>query len=178
MFDERAKVRMYTVKPADLFKYDRLRKRTPSQKVVMGESAREHVQGLIDSGNLIIPDDVQVTWHWCHLIAFSMLPTEKAQQKRNLVCATAACNGHMANVEAAVKMFIYETERSLGLEVTATHVGGLHVAKRIRYRVYERRSGMLFTEYFDALTGVLSDYGDFETIYARLMAEYRKATSR
>lgn len=176
-FDEQAKTRRYTVKLADLREYDRRRKRVPTQYQVMDESAREHVQRLIDSGHLIIPDDVLVTWHWCHLIAFSMLPTEKAQQKRNLVCGTAACNGHMANIEAAVKMFVYETERPLALEVTATHVVSTQVAKRIRYRVHERRSGMLFTEYFDALTDVRSDFGDFETVYTRLMAEYKNITA-
>ena len=87
--DETYKVRKYTVKPADLHDYDRPRKRRPEQNQVMGESAAKHVQRLIDSGNLLIPDDVRVAWQWCHLIAYTMLPVEKSQQKRNLVCGTA-----------------------------------------------------------------------------------------
>ena len=75
-------------------------------------------------------------------------------------------------------MFIDEVKRPLSLEVTATLVADTQVAKRIRYRVFEHRSGMVFTEYFDALTDVFSDFGDFEAIYARLTATYQEFTAR
>ncbi len=78
----------------------------------------------------------------------------------------------MANVESAVKQFIYDTGCTLSLEVTAETVADTRVAKRIRYRVHEKKSGMLFTEYFDALTDVASDYGDLLAVHSRLMATY------
>jgi len=156
-------------------KSQKQRPRIPNQIGVMGESARNHVSRLIDSDLITVPDDVNVQWHWCHLVAFTMLPTRRAQSKRNLVVATAACNGHMANIEAAVKSFIYETGCTVSLEVTATHLVDSQLAQKIRYSVWEPKSGALYTEYFDALTAVKSDYADYEKIYEELMNEYEHA---
>lgn len=154
------------------------RPRKPTQIQVMGESARDHVQALVDQELLTVPDDVNVQWHWCHLVAFTMLPSKRAQAQRNLVVGTAACNGHMANIEAAVKLFIYETKRTVSLEITATHLADSHLASRIRYQVYEQKSQMLFREYFDVLTAVKSDYADFEKVYEKLMSEYQQACNK
>jgi len=149
------------------------RPRLPSQSQIMGESAAAHAQRLIDEGLLFVPHDSVVQWHWCHLVAFTMLPSNRAQVKRNLIVGSAACNGHMANIEAAVKLFIYETRRPVSLEVTATIIANTHLGSRIRYRMLEPRSQTLFTDYFDALTEIRSDYADFENIHAKLMTDFR-----
>jgi len=179
--DYRAKEMKARISPKMLEEFDKSQKkrpRVPSQIEVMGESARDHVSSLIDRELVTVPDDVNVQWHWCHLVAFTMLPTNRAQAKRNLVVGTAACNGHMANIEAAVKSFVYESGRTVSLEVTATHLADTQLAKRIRYRVWEPKSGALYTEYFDALTAVKSDYADFEKIYEKLMNEYNNACNK
>ncbi len=159
-------------------KSQKKRPRKPTQKKVMGESARDHVASLENQGLLTVPDNVNVQWHWCHLIAFTMLPSKRAQDKRNLVVGTAACNGHMANIEASVKSFIYEVKRPVSLEVKVTHLADSHLASRIRYSVWEPKSQMLYTEYFDALTAVKSDYADYANIYEKLMAEYQQACNK
>lgn len=176
--NERAKVKRNTISFQDLVTNNKIdRMRTPSQNNVMGESASEHVQSLIRDGILVLENQDQISWHWCHLVAFSMLPTEKAQKSPNLVCATAACNGHMANIEAAVKKFIYEFKRPLSLEVTATKYLNTHVALKIRYRIYDKNgSGLSHIEYFDALTDVKTDIADFETIYQRLLKNFEETT--
>ena len=175
--NQRAKVKNNTIAIKDLVAYNKKRKRNPSQFQVMGESAKTHVESLIKQGKLIIESQEPISWHWCHLIAFSMLPTEKAQKKNNLVCGTAACNGHMTNIEAAVKKFIYEFRRPLGLEITATIYVNTHLAKRIRYRIFDKKgSKFSHTEYFDALTDVKSDTGDYEAIYNRMIIAFKETT--
>jgi hypothetical protein len=175
---ERCKVKQNTITLKDLTTYNAKRKRLPSQNKVMGESARNHICSLIMKGDLVIKNEAPISWHWCHLIAFSLLSTEKAQKKNNLVCGTAACNGHMTNIETAVKKFIYEFKRPLALEVTATTYGLTHVAKRIRYRIYDKKGSQLsYSEYFDTLTDVKSDTADYETIYNRMVNFFNKKGS-
>lgn len=177
MLDERAKVMNARITPEMLNEFDKptkIRPRSPNQRQVMGESAAEHAQMLIEKGTLVVPPDSPAQWHWCHLVAFTMLPTHRAQARRNLIVGTAACNGHMANIEAAVKMFIYETHRAVSLEVTATIIADTHLGRRIRYQIVEPKSNFLYREYFDALTDVKTDNADFENIYEKLMSEYRE----
>lgn len=167
----RAKVKQNTISINDLKLYDRSnRKRTPSQNQVMGESAKVHVEKIIKQGILNSEINLsEVEWHWCHLVSFRMLPTHKAQSKRNLICATSACNGHMANIESAVKRFIYEFKRPLGLEVTATFFADTQVAELIRYRVYDKKGSLLaHSENFNALTHVKTDANDHFAIYERM----------
>jgi hypothetical protein len=178
---ERAKVMKARITPEMLDEFDKsskARPRRPSQLQVMGESAASHAQRLINSGLLVIPPNSSVQWHWCHLIAFSMLPSNRAQATRNLIVGSAACNGHMANIEAAIKLFIYETNRPISLEVTATIVAETHLGKRIRFSIWEPKSKTLFTDYFDALTEVHSDYADFENIHSKLMSDFEKNIKR
>ena len=176
--EERAKIVKARLDIDLLKQYDRTRKlrpRRPSQQQVMGESAREHIDKLIRKG-LLSPDyNEKIAWHWCHLVAFSMLPNERAQRKGNLVCGTSAFNGQMLNIELAVKNFIYETKAKVSLEVTATYVYNTHLALRMRYQIYEKKSGMLYREYFDALTGAFSEAGDFQSIYEKMIFLYRQA---
>lgn len=173
LFSEQAITQNRTIKLDDLSQYDKKRIRYPSQNNVMGESAQKHIQQSIDSGEVIIENLVPVCWHWCHLVAFSMLPTSKAQIKRNLVCGTAACNGHMANIEAAVKKFIYTYKRPLSLEVTATVLQNTHIARRIRYRIYDGKgSKMCHSEYYDALTDIKTDASEQDNIYNRLINSF------
>lgn len=173
---ERAKIVRARITPEMLADFDkplRLRPRNLRQSQVMGESAKSHVQRLIDNGSLIVPRDSSVQWHWCHLVAFTMLPEHRCQVRRNLFAGTSACNGHMANIEAAIKMFIYETQRPVSLEVTVTVLADTHIGRRIRYQMWEQKSGTLHREYFDALTETRSDYSDFELIHQRLMDQYQ-----
>ena len=177
MLGERAKIMKARITLEMLNEFDKptkKRPRKPNQKQVMGESAAEHAQRLIKKGTLIVPTDSPAQWHWCHLVAFTMLPTKRAQARRNLIAGTAACNGHMANIEAAIKMLIYETGRAVSLEVTATIIADTHLGRRIRYQVVEPKSGFLHREYFDALTDVKSDHADFENIYDKLMSKYKE----
>lgn len=176
VFSERAKMKQNTITIDSLKLTDLNRKRTPSQLQVMKESATNHSLKLIEEGVLIIPDKIKsnVSWHWCHLISFRMLPTEKAQKKNNLFCGTAACNGHMTNIEAAVKRFIYEFKRPLSLEVTVTTYRDTEVARRIRYSVYDKKgSKELHCEYFDALTTSKTDVLDYESIYNRMLKSFK-----
>jgi hypothetical protein len=177
---ERAKVVQAKITPAMLDEFDlpaRLRPRKPRQFEVMGESARDHAQRLVANGQLVVPPDSQVQWHWCHLVAFSMLPTHRAQVKRNLFVGTAACNGHMANIEYSLKRLIREMQRPLSIEVTVTVLADTHIGRRIRYQVSEPRSMMLHREYFDALTEVRSDVSDLDLTYEKLRASYEEALS-
>lgn len=172
--NKRAKVKQNTITLKDLITNNKKRKRNPSQNQVMGESAKNHANTLLEKGLLVIENSEPISWHWCHLIAFSMLPSDKSQKKNNLVCGTAACNGHMANIEAAVKMFIYGFKRPLALEVTATVYVDTHIAKRIRYRIFDiKGSKMSHSEYFDALTDNKSDCGDYEVIYNRMKDKFK-----
>ncbi|EOA6545556.1 TPA: hypothetical protein ACGU7E_004663 [Vibrio vulnificus] len=174
---ETSKTMKARITPAMIKEFNKsakVRPRRPDQKQVMGESAAQHVKKLIDGGYLIVPKEAVVQWQWCHLVAFSMLPAKRAQAKKNMIAGTAACNGHMANIEAAVKMFIQETGRAVSLEVTSTVVYGSQLGRRIRYQVVEPKSGLLFREYFDALTDVKTDYADFGKMYDKLMAKYNR----
>lgn len=182
LLGERAKIMNARITPAQLSEYDKpcsLRPRQPNQASVMGESASNHVKKLIDKGILVVPEQSVVVWHWCHLIAFTMLPSNRAQTKRNLFVGSHACNGHMANIETAVKAFIFETKRPVSLEVTVTTAQESQLGLRIRYQIYEQKSQTLHREYFDALTETLSDYADYEIIYKKLMEKfYSRTTSR
>lgn len=178
---ERAKIFTAKITPAMLGEYDlpaKLRPRIPRQYEVMGESAKSHAQRLVESGQLVVPADSQVQWHWCHLVAFSMLPTTRAQVKRNLFAGTAACNGHMANIESAVKRLIREAQCQVSLEVTVTVLADTHIGRRIRYQVWDPRSMMLHREYFDALTETRSDVSDLDLTYAKLRANYDEAVAK
>lgn len=174
LFNEGVKRKQNTIGINDLILYNISgRKRSIFQNKVMGESANVHAQKLIDQGILKPENNSQMNWHWCHLVAFSMLHEEKAQRKNNLVCGTAACNGHMANIEAAVKEFIYNYKRLLGLEVTATTYANTSLALRIRYRIYDKKgSRLVHTEYFDPLSLLKSDIQDCIGIYQRLLKSF------
>lgn len=176
-FNEWSKVKQNTIGLNDLSLYNvNGRKRHFSQQQVMKESANAHAQKLIDAGILKVPSELAPTiqWHWCHLVAFRMLDSEKAQKKNNLFCGTSACNGHMTNIESAVKRFIYEFKRPLGLEVTVTMYKDSFVARRVRYRVYDKKGSQLcHTEYFDALTDIKTDTLDHFTIYNRLVDAFK-----
>lgn len=183
MFDDdnflnvRAKTKQNTITLKDLEIHDVFgRKRSPLQNQIMKESAKEHAQKLIDKGILKIPIEIEskIQWHWCHMVSFRMLPTEKAQKRNNLFCGTSASNGHMTNIEAAVKKFIKEFKRPLGLEITVTTYKDSLVAKRIRYLVYDKKgSKASHAEYFDALTDTKTDVLDFFTVYNRLVEKFK-----
>jgi len=170
----RVKAKRYTITYKELLSLKGIkRKRKPLQNQIMRESARQHADKLLNKGVLAIQSDCPIEWHWCHLIGFSLLPTEKAQTKSNLICGTSACNGHMINVETAIKRFIYENKRPLGIEVTAEHYYNTHLAIRIRYRIYDKKgSRYTHSEYFDALTDVFTDVSDYEPIYDRMNKEF------
>ena len=174
--NQRAIVKQNTIGIKDLNLFDiNGRKRHLSQNQVMGESANAHAQRQIDAGVLKINPLIvsKIQWHWCHLIAFRMLPSEKSQKKNNLVCATSACNGHMTNIESAVKRFIYEFKRPLGLEVTATTYVNTSLARGIRYNVFDKKgSRMSYTEYFDALTDTKTDTLDHYSLYDKLVKDF------
>ena len=143
------------------------RQRTPAQKTVMGESARDHAARLIESGLLICEAD-EVEWHWNHLIAFSLLPTKRAQTKRNLFCGTAATNGQMANIETAVRAWVMEMGRPLGVEVTCTCLRESHLGLRLRYRLYDKKTGGLHSEYYNPLSPQSSAFDDVDAVYDRM----------
>jgi hypothetical protein len=155
----------------------RLRPRLPCQNDVMGQSAKNHAHDLIVAGRLFVPSDAQIQWHWCHLVAFTMLPTKRAQVKRNLFACTSACNGHMANIEYSVKRLITETKKALSVEVTVSVLEETHIGHRIRYEVSDTKSGLFHREYFDALTEVRSDVADLQQIYEKLRSAYDLAES-
>jgi hypothetical protein len=172
--NERAKVQEYTVDLKKLKEFDKKRPRKPDQRGVMGESAREHAQRLIELGRVRVEPGTPVTWHWCHLLAFSFLPTHRAQTKRNLICGTAAFNGQMANAEAAIKAYVYEFGRPLALEVTAAHLADTHFGLRFRYRIHDRKSGLTHTEYYDPYTDVLGDFAELKVVYDRLVTRLHR----
>jgi hypothetical protein len=177
LFEERTKKKTNTITYKDLQMFDvRGRKRIPSQNSVMGMSAQEHINDIEKKGLLKFGiDKSTVAWHWCHLISFSMLNTDRAQTKRNLVCGTSALNGQMANIEWAVKEFIKEYKRPLGLEVTATIYAGTEIAKRISYLIFDKMGSHLsHKEYFDALTHLKSDANDHLAIYERMKNLFEK----
>lgn len=145
----------------------RLRKRLPTQASVMGETAQNHAKKLIAAGRLVC-DINTVSWHWCHLIAFSLLPTQRAQTKRNLFCGTAAANGQMANIETAVRAWVFETKKPLGVEITCSYLADSHLGLRLRYRLYNRRSGGLHSEYYDPLSLQHSEFDDLDAVYDRM----------
>jgi hypothetical protein len=170
--NECTKERRYSVDSKKLAAFDHRRRRYPAACAVMGESATAHAKRLIDAGALALSPGTAVAWHWCHLIAFSFLPTGRAQAKRNLICGTSAFNGQMASIEAALKMFVYQFDRPLSLEVTATCLANTHFGLRLRYRISDRYSGESHTEYFDPYGAAQGDYSDCSVVYERLVASF------
>ena len=162
----------YSVDRKKLAVFDRRRWRYPAARTVMGESATAHAQQLIDAGVLMLSPGTAVAWHWCHLIAFSFLPTKRAQAKRNLICGTSAFNGQMASIEAGVKMFVYQFDRPLSLEVTATCLANTHFGLRLRYRISDRYSGESHAEYCDPYGAAQGDYSDCAVVYEKLLARF------
>jgi hypothetical protein len=161
------------IKYENLLKYDvKGRKREPDQYTVMGESAKRHAGKCIDAELISIKDDVNVDWHWCHLIAFNMLPSDKAQVKKNLVCGTSAFNGQMMNVESAVKDFIYKYEHQLRIEVTVEIVVDTHLANHLRYRIFDYKTKLIYDEIYNPLTITFSDILDKETILQRMVKRF------
>ncbi len=167
----RAKEKKYTVTPRELSSLPTLkRKRHPSQNQIMGESASEHAKKSINNGILKIRSDGEISWHWCHLIAYSLIPTKSAQKKNNLICGTSVCNGQMINIETAIKRFVLTYKRPLGLEVMSQYYNNTHIATRIRYRIFDKKGSMMsHSEYFDALTVVKADLSEYEPIYNRML---------
>ncbi|GAB3531379.1 hypothetical protein [Photobacterium alginatilyticum] len=149
------------------------RKRTKSQNDVMGISANAHINTLIECSDLIVTGPHENKWNWCHLIAFSMLSEKKAQTSGNLVVGSVQCNGQMLNMENAVKQFIVDTRTTITITVTATLVVGSDVAETIKYNIYEPISKMNFTKYFDAFTGITSDFRECKAIYDEIMHKYQ-----
>lgn len=170
--NQRTKELRYSVDRRKLGEFDHRRQRYPAARAVMGESATAHAKRLIDAGALLLSSELPVAWHWCHLLAFSFLPTGRAQTKRNLICGTSAFNGQMASIEAAVKMFVYQFDRPLSLEVTATCLANTHFALRLRYRISDRSSGESHTEYCDPYGAAQGDYSDCSVVYERLVARF------
>jgi hypothetical protein len=171
--DEGAKIVKYTVTLEKLRQFDIRRPRYPTQRQVMGESAAQHAAALIADGRLTIRPGTPVSWHWCHLVGFSFQPPHRAQQKGNLICGTAAFNGQMASVEAAIRAFVYEHNRPLAVEFTVSYLRRTHFGIRLRYRIYDRKSGMSHSEYYDATTDTLGDFSDYETVYKRLLQSFQ-----
>jgi hypothetical protein len=94
------------------------------------------------------------------LLAFSFLPANRAQTKQNLISGTSAFNGQMASIEAAVRTFVYQFRRPLGLKVTATCFADTNFGLRLRYQVFDKLSGESHTEYFDPYGAAQGDYSD------------------
>ncbi len=170
--DERTKELQYTIDLKKLAEFDHRRPRSPATRSIMGESAAGHAQRLINAGSLMLSSETVVAWHWCHLLAFSFLPTKRAQARQNLICGTSTFNGQMANIEAAVKMFVYQFSRPLSLEVTASCLANTHFGLRLRYRIFDRRSGWGHTEYCDPYTAAPGDYSDYPVVYERLVTRF------
>jgi hypothetical protein len=164
----------YTVDLKKLAEFDRRRQRYPTSRSVMGGSASEYVEQLINDGLVLLKSETTLAWHWCHLLAFSLLPARRAQTKRNLICGTSAFNGQMASMEAAVKTFVYELTRPLALEITATCLANTHFGLRLRYRIFDRYSGESHTEYFDPFGAAQGDYSDYPALYDRLLERFAK----
>jgi len=171
---ERAKVMRVTLtiqKLEELGAYSS-RKRLPTQLAVMGESAQDHAQKLTGAGRLVRKSG-NATWHWCHLIAFSMLPAQRAQSKQNLFCGTSAANGQMANIETCVRAWVSENKKPLGIEVTCSYLADSHLGLRLRYRLHNRKSDMSHTEYYDPLSVQQSEYDDLDAAFDRMSANLR-----
>jgi len=170
ILDERAKIMQYTITRDKLEALGPtgLRKRTPSQATVMGGSADDHAAQLIESGRLEIPNGERVSWHWIHLIAFSFLPTNRAQIKRNIICGTSAANGQMANIETSVKAWVYENNMPLQIEVTCSYLVDSHIGLRLRYRLYSPKTQGGHSEYYDCLSPQYSAFDDLDAVYDRM----------
>jgi hypothetical protein len=173
--NERTKIVRYTVNRKRLAELNHSkRQRYPAAYAIMGGSASEHVQKLIDQGRLRLRAEGPIAWHWCHLLAFSFLPANRAQTARNLICGTSAFNGQMASIEAAVKTFVYQFRRPLALEITATCLADTDLGLRLRYQVFDKRSGESHTEYFDPSGAAQGDYSDVSVLYERLIKRFAK----
>ncbi|MCW9133894.1 hypothetical protein OF830_23975 [Bacillus paramycoides] len=168
LFDEGCKEVEYTINSQDLKKYESsFRKRTPSQIEVMGESAVKHLHLNSDKFTTTMPIS-NMQWHWCHLIAFSMLPTEQAQTSNNLVCGSDAFNGQMMNMEKAVKEFIHKHQMDLKLTITALTIPDTHIAKRLRYRIQCEETGRSHSEYYNAFTLSTADIVEKTVLFNNL----------
>ena len=169
IFDERSKTMRVRLTPENLRALSKeSRKRSPNQNQVMGESAVHHIRPLINSGFVSAPRSV--SWQWCHLVAFSMLPTHRAQVKRNLICGTAAVNGQMANIENALTAWILENDTPLSLEVTCNYLINTHFGLRMRYQISNKKTMGLHSEYYDPYSAQYSDIVDLDQLYDRLCA--------
>lgn len=176
--DERTKHLEYTVDLKKLAEFDHRRPRYPAARSTMGESAAAQAQRLINAGQLTTSSQAVVAWHWCHLLAFSFLPTRRAQARRNLICGTSAFNGQMACIEGAVKTFIYKFCRPLSLRVTASYLADTHFGLRLRYQIFDKRSRESHTEYYDPYTTAKGDFSDYLVVYERLLARFEGVRPR
>ncbi len=166
----------YDISYEDIVNYNSppTRKRKKDQNAVMGMSANMHVQDLIRDGILDSHQPLKGQWHWCHLIAFSMLSEEAAQAENNLIAGTTQCNGQMLSIENAVKQFIVDTRKTVTLKVTATRVSDSHVANSIRYEIFQPKSQFLHKEYFNPLSGSVADYRECKVIYDTLINKFKR----
>jgi hypothetical protein len=64
--NERTKKKEYRVDLKKLSDFDRRRRRYPSGRSVMGRSAHEYVEELINDGCLALRSETTLAWHWCH----------------------------------------------------------------------------------------------------------------
>ena len=171
------RVRITTQMLADYDKSTKQRPRQPSEEEVMGESATSHARNLIEKKLLVVPSGSAVRWRWCHLVPYTMLPSNRAQAPNNIIAGTAAFMSQIANIESAVKRFICQTKRQVTLEVTATLCPNSHLGTIIRYIILEPRSKTQLTEYVDALTEVYPIKADSEIMYAKLMTAFEERQS-
>jgi hypothetical protein len=96
-----------------------------------------------------IPQDLEVGWHWCHLIGASLLPIARAQHKSNIILVTSAANGQMECIERALRWYIRQYQATLSVEVTVTYLIGTPFGTRLRYQIHDRQTDHTYREYFD-----------------------------
>ncbi len=148
--------------------------RKPTQNQVMGESASVSAARIQTSGALRIPEGLPVTWHWCHLVAVSLWPAKRAQQRRNILLGTAAVNGQMICIERALRWYVRRYEATVSLEVTCTFLAETPLGLRLRYQLHDRRTGGLHREYFDLFGHNPAAVSEGEELARRVECALRK----
>lgn len=102
-------------------------KRVKSQKAVMGETAKQHMEKVSTTIQ-------NVKFEWAHLLAHAIVGAS-GQHTDNLVAATIHANTEMIFAEADIPLLNEKYPDGFTLEVTAFLIEGTQAAANIEYKI-------------------------------------------
>lgn len=158
------------------FAYNHMQQSKHSQ--VMGKTAKEYAQQLIEKRHLAVPSNWTENWCWCSMKIRGLSNGIQSIFSRNIVMTTEACYSQIEMFTAVCHRFADETRHPLVIEVFATVFPTTCLADKIRLRLWEPKSDTLFTEYVSARTTTFANALDADILFDNLMTEYKNNADR